>query len=504
MSENNPNKTKKDFVELRACVICNGPSKGDDILQEGTEQGLATLKEVTNARRNVTNNTSYNEAMDRICIVFGSASGCNPKLFWHRKCYSDFTHKGKIKRLSESTSKDDTAKRRKVSSDDLSSRVSSAGACSTRRSAPPVNWDLCMFCQNPDEKQCLISVSTFNVSKSILESSKLDNKMRIRLAGVNYLIAAEGKYHQNCRNDYSYNTSKTKKEAKNTDIALIFLCKELQYAAENEQVLQLSDVWQRYQDIALETETTIPQSFLSRRTLFKEKLVERVGSLFEFVQPLERSKFEREPLLIPRKYSHNVLADHYYSTIIKDDKMLTMPSYQHQDDAFLSHFFHIALQIRGDVIAMPGHEGFDVTEAAVIDCVPDRLYMFLNVLLGGQTLIDSNSETAAEGSAKRQTLILSLAQDIVYAVSEGKKWTPKHIGLASTLHQLTRSKHLVELFHRAGHILSYKQVLKIDTALAEHTLQSMNKENGAVFPPNLSSNTFTHYTANNLQSPRKR
>ncbi len=83
-------------------------------------------------------------------------------------------------------------------------------------------------------------------------------------------------------------------------------------------------------------------------------------------------------------------------------------------------------------------------------------------------------------------------------MSEGKKWTPKHIGLASTLHLLTRSKHLVELFNPTGHILSYKQVLKIDTALAEHTLQSMNKENGAVFPPNLSSNTFTHYTADNI------
>jgi hypothetical protein len=264
------------------------------------------------------------------------------------------------------------------------------------------------------------------------------------------------------------------------------------------QVLQLSDIWQRYQDIAAETETSIPQSFFSRRTSFKEKLVESLGSLFEFVQPLERNKLEREQLLIPRKYSHDVLADYYYSTISNND-MLTMPPYQHDDDAFRS-LIHVALQIRGHVIATPGHEGLDIdlAEAAAIDCVPDRLYMFLNVLLRGQTLIDCDSETEGKGSVKHQTLILSLAQDIVYAVSEGKRWTPKHIGLASTLHQLTRSKHLVELFHRAGHILSYKQVLKIDTALAEHTLQSMNRDNGAVVPPNLSSDVFTHYTADNI------
>ena len=78
-------------------------------------------------------------------------------------------------------------------------------------------------------------MSTFNVSKSILESSKLDNKMRLRLAAVNDLIAPEGKYHQNCRNEYSYSTSKTKKEAENTDIAFLFLCKELEYAAEQKK-----------------------------------------------------------------------------------------------------------------------------------------------------------------------------------------------------------------------------------------------------------------------------
>jgi hypothetical protein len=415
---------------------------------EGRERGLAKLKEATNARRNAPNDTSYNEAMDRVCIAFDYSLAGDPELVWYRKCYSDFTHKDKIKRLTETVQSDNTSKRRRESSEGMPSGVSTSEACSTRRTTQPVNWDLCMFCHEPDGKQRLISVSTFNVSKNILKLSKLDNKMRVRLAGVNDLIAAEGKYHENCRNDYSYSTSKTKKESENTDIAFIsLLCNELQYAAEKEQVLQLSDVWQRYQNIATETETSIPQSFFSRRTSFEEKLVERLGSLFEFVQPLERNKLEREPLLIPRKYSHDVLADYYYSTISNDD-MLTMPTYQHDDDAFRS-LIDVALQIRGDVIATPGREGLDVAEAAAIDCVPDRLYMFLNVLLGGQTLIDCDSETEGKGSAKLKTLILSLAQDIVYEVSEGKRWTPKDIGLASTLHQLTRSKHWVELFLRA-------------------------------------------------------
>lgn len=52
------------------------------------------------------------------------------------------------------------------------------------------------------------------------------------------------------------------------------------------------------------------------------------------------------------------------------------------------------------------------------------------------------------------TNVLSVAQDLVCNVSCGKHWTPKHLRLASTLHQVTRSKELVELFHKAGHVIS--------------------------------------------------
>lgn len=68
----------------------------------------------------------------------------------------------------------------------------------------------------------------------------------------------------------------------------------------------------------------------------------------------------------------------------------------------------------------------------------------------------------------------------------------------STLHQATRSKQLVELFHKAGHILSYRQILNLDTSLAQDTAASMNEKNGAVIPPNLNPETFTHFTADNI------
>jgi hypothetical protein len=88
---------------------------------------------------------------------------------------------------------------------------------------------------------------------------------------------------------------------------------------------------------------------------------------------------------------------------------------------------------------------------------------------GGQDILNQDGNPEDSKSTK-QTKILSVCQDIVYGVSEGRKWTPKHIGLSCTLHQMTRSKQLVNLFHSAGHTLNYHDVLKIDTGLAEKSL----------------------------------
>ena len=95
--------------------------------------------------------------------------------------------------------------------------------------------------------------------------------------------------------------------------------------------------------------------------------------------------------------------------------------------------------------------------------------MFLNLLLGGQQQLgghnddDNNDDKHA---SFRQTRILSIAQDIIYTASGDNINTPKHIEMRSTLHQATRSKELVDMFHKAGHVMSYRNVIRLNTALA--------------------------------------
>ena len=133
----------------------------------------------------------------------------------------------------------------------------------------------------------------------------------------------------------------------------------------------------------------------------------------------------------------------------------------------------------------------------------DNVYMFLRLLFGGQTLLHDEPVTdedkiPSKNECQLQNIILSIGQDLVYNVSEGKKWTPKHLGLVCTLHQATRSKGLVQLFHNAGHIISYDSGLQADTALAESTEKSMSINTGAVIPPNLINNRFVLFSCDNI------
>jgi hypothetical protein len=199
----------------------------------------------------------------------------------------------------------------------------------------------------------------------------------------------------------------------------------------------------------------------------------------------------RESLLIPTKYANLAVSQLATET----DELHTMPTYEPHEDIFLS-LVHVALKIHGDLMEAPGHQGFGICEQDAIDCVPDSLFMFLRLLFGGQKLLDG--ENAEEKEAETRYKVLSIGQDIVYGVSCGKKWTPKHAGLGSTLHQVTRSKDLVRLFSQAGHILNYDQILQVDTGLAESVLDSLDPNSGSVIPPNLVEGKFVHFSADNI------
>ena len=95
-------------------------------------------------------------------------------------------------------------------------------------------------------------------------------------------------------------------------------------------------------------------------------------------------------------------------TSAEADSSLTMTIYEPNAVIFLS-LVHIAIKIRTDIIDMSGHEGLKVSETHAHSCVPDSLYMLLQLLFGGEQLFEYEKRDGKEAEVRRK--VVSCAQD---------------------------------------------------------------------------------------------
>ena len=168
-----------------------------------------------------------------------------------------------------------------------------------RSSLTSLKWDLCIFCQDAKVKGTMCSVTTFKMSENILTLSKFDEKAHVRLAGVADLIAAEGQNHPNCYKKFLRYTSQTKERTQKTDLAMEWLISEIKEIANKGHVIQLSEVWTRYCELAEKAGVEIPASFQSRRSTFKSKVQSYTRGSYDFINVPNQNV-----LLIPRQFYH--------------------------------------------------------------------------------------------------------------------------------------------------------------------------------------------------------
>ena len=76
--------------------------------------------------------------------------------------------------------------------------------------------------------------------------------------------------------------------------------------------MKLSEIWDRYCVLAEETGTTIPSSYMSRRSSFTDKLQNQMMHLFLFTSSKHRNPLERDNLWIPHNYAKTLLSDTNY------------------------------------------------------------------------------------------------------------------------------------------------------------------------------------------------
>ena len=102
---------------------------------------------------------------------------------------------------------------------------------------------------------------------------------------------------------------------------------------------------------------------------------------------------------------------------------------------------------------------------------------------------DKKVSTVPTLSAKKGRSVVMLGQDIIHAATNSQMKTPKHIGLAFTIHHLTGSKEVMTLLNRMGHCSSYDDVEIVNTAW-EREMEASN-----ITPAHLSNSLPTMMTS---------
>lgn len=122
------------------------------------------------------------------------------------------------------------------------------------------------------------------VSKRILEASMYDPILRTRLACVIDLTAADSKHHSSCHVKFKRSTDKVSKSGLTaSNVVLLWLCHELEQLGSHADILELTDVWERYCTLTKEADIAIPSSFMSRWSTFKDKLAEHTHGVYELI-----------------------------------------------------------------------------------------------------------------------------------------------------------------------------------------------------------------------------
>lgn len=132
-------------------------------------------------------------------------------------------------------------------------------------------------------------------------------------------------------------------------------------------------------------------------------------------------------------------------------------------------------------------DSHDLTLSFARQSIPTKLYNFLAWCLGFSS--DPIDDEMVEIGSSENAKVVSIAQDLIYAQSKGKKQTHKSLALGMAVRQMTGSVRLLRILHGLGHTASTDVIYKHDTALAILSSNGAGKE--ITLPRSINPQAFT-------------
>lgn len=341
-----------------------------------------------------------------------------------------------------------------------------------RQAASQRDKDICIFCNKENryilggyQKDKLTKAQDLRADTTLrkIATSKCDTNI-LRITSTD-IVAQGAHYHRLCYRDYVRgssinaskkcdNTSQDEYESISTQAhAEVFdYVQQMIFSQDNVTILALSDATQRLSSKMKEFGADCMHE--STRVNFRRKLENKFGDSISFL------KTDTGKVYIMDK---NIQASKLALELLKC-----------QSDHIRNTALHLRNEIQGIDVDKPWPPLPEELDENYIQIPPDLLY-FLHVLLGGNNEDHITSE-------RRELFSLSLAQDMIFTVTNGKTLPAKHILLAWAVKALTGNVELVKTLNRLGSCVSLSKLEEIITALVINKCGGEENENAVPLP----------------------
>lgn len=386
----------------------------------------------------------------------------------------------------------------------------------TKSAVDHVNWELCIICQKRRRTKGGGDLNTAKINgnssiKDTIEKSALAlNDEAILLYIQDKDFKNKGKYHKNCLANLMVNADRAKLddkcETKRSDIQTECAYKKICEYVQNEVlyngcIVDMNTLLEMYKEWSGQD--------VYKGVRLKQKLMSTFGPQIQFDQRYNKTKSE----LLHRV---NLNFDHALRTIGPGgDNFTQIPQGQCQDihgdqidvqggknnydeiNKHLREVFHSSKETRRQMLNMTQNLPWPPRSEHITSQnveVPALLYNYLAWMISSTKEIPENGRVKVSSDENRK--ILNIAQDIIYATTNGSYKTPKIIGMSMAMRKLSVSKNAINLLGRFGQTMAYTQVLDFEKLLELRVICGNTK--GVILPSNTTKYTFSTWVWDNL------